>query len=153
MRMGVSGNGADPSASLTRPAAFRVGAGWLGLTLATGAAFFRVASERSEIGSALLFGYSAPRLAILFALGAVLGILLAAGVTLPRSERIRGRFWRFFLRARRGLTQGLIALFLLASGALVCFLYWLPDAAPAITARLVPVGLWLAFVSLWSAGF
>lgn len=124
-----------------------------GAAAASIAALFPLLSQRSEPGSALFFGYSAPRLAMIAIVALSLIFTVAAAIFMRKARNIRHDLLRTCPRLTKILRELTTLFFLLTAVILIIFLYWLPDAAPAITRRFLPLGLWFAFLCLWSTLF
>ena len=121
--------------------------------ISTFAVLLRVMAQRSESGSSLFLGYSASRLALIAALGVFFLLETALSLSVWRSALTRTRLIRRFESVRFGLRTGMIFGFFAVSGWMLTYVYWLPDAAPALVSRFLPVGLWLCFRLLWTAGY
>lgn len=121
--------------------------------ISTFAVLLRVMAQRSEIGSSLFLGYSASRLALIAALGVFFLLETALSLSVWRSALTRARLIRRLESVRSGLRTGMIFGFFVVSGWMLAYVYWLPDAAPALVARFLPVAFWLVFRFLWTAGY
>lgn len=117
-----------------------------GVLLANGLVLIHLAGERSEAKSAVLFGYSSSRLALLAVVTVVLLLTIGVAVALGRSARLRV----MVTGARFGFGSLSALLFLTVTGLLLTYVFILPSAAPALTVRFLPVGVWLAFSGAWT---
>ncbi len=124
-----------------------------GVAAASIAALFPLLSQRSEPGSALLLGYSAPKLAMIAIVAAGLVFAIAAAVFTRKPQNFKSNAARTSLNFTGILREFTTLLFFLTAGTLTIFIYWLPDAAPMLTLRFLPLGFWFAFLSLWSTLF
>ncbi len=121
--------------------------------ISTLAVLIRVMAQRSGIGSSLFLGYSVSRLALIAALSFFFLLETALSLLVWRSVCARARLIRWLESVRFGLRTGMIFGFFAVSGWMLAYVYWLPDAAPALVSRFLPVGLWLCFRLLWTAGY